>query len=119
MQIVGGIVWLLLIGWMTFYSIQFFVKNINPKASFSLLFEGFKQKMWMTAGLGCVFFGLYAGVILSGSFLLTPDRKKQFFQLMYNHPIEFVYLGLLIFICVSMSIYLVRLVIKHLFNNFK
>lgn len=87
------------------------------KANFEAIVRGFGQKMWMTAGLGLVFFGCYLVLALASSSLKDTQIRLNLFLLMYQSPATFVYLGLLIFACLSTSIYLVRLVIKYLYNT--
>jgi len=83
------------------------------------LFKDFKQKIWMTAWLGCLFFGFYLLLIYGSSFLQDPDWRLHFFFTVYKHPIAFIYIGLLIFVAFSISIYLARLGIKFLYNRKK
>lgn len=118
MHMIGGAVWLILLAWLTYYSVHFFVKNISPrKSSLRFLFAGFRQKMWMTVGLGIIFFGLYALLVWLASSFFNFTNKQQIFLLMYRHPVKFIYLGLLIFVTISVSIYLARILIKHLYNS--
>ncbi len=79
------------------------------------LLKGFKAKMWMTFGLGIVFFSLYLIVILVGSFYLKEETGQWLFLSAYHSPVYFIYAGLLIFACFSLTIYLVRMLIKYLF----
>lgn len=79
------------------------------------LFRDFKEKMWMTVGLGCLFFGLYLFLVLSGSALINSEIGLSLFTLSYKNPIEFIYLGLFTFAALSLSIYLVRMMIKYLY----
>lgn len=83
----------------------------------SILFKEFRQKMWMTIGLGILFFGIYFMAIWIGSQLINSQMNTNFFMLMYRNPVYFIYLGLFLFACVSTSIYLVRMVIKYLHNT--
>lgn len=90
-------------------------KRISPRS----IFKDFRQKMWMTCGLGVLFLALYLVVVAVGYFLKDSDLRLDFFFYVYKHPSLFIYLGLLVFACVSTSIYLARMVIKHLYNTRK
>lgn len=115
-QLVSVILSLLLVCWMIFYSIKYFLKLIRDnKFSLHPLFKGFKQKMWMTIGLGSLFFSLYLLIILLSSWLLDSKSSLTLFFLFYAHPTEFIYLGLFIFACMSLCIYLVRMFIKYFY----
>ncbi len=71
--------------------------------------------MWMTFGIGLVFFSLYLIVIFFSSVYLKEEAGQWLFKTAYQAPIYFIYIGLLIFICFSLTIYLVRMLIKYLF----
>src|SRR5437764_747748 len=114
--IITGMLGLLVIGWLTWFSAKYFIYLIkNNKISLQPAFRGFKEKIWMTIGLGIVFFGFYLAIVLLTSKLITPKSGETFFYLVKTHPIEFIYLGLFIFTTATLSIYLVRMVIKYLF----
>ncbi len=57
------------------------------------LLKGFKAKMWMTFGLGIVFFSLYLIVILVGSFYLKEETGQWLFLSAYHSPVYFIYAG--------------------------
>ncbi|WP_068469039.1 hypothetical protein [Candidatus Protochlamydia phocaeensis] len=115
-QLAGMILSLLLVGWMIFYSGKYFLKLIRDK-KFSLhpLLKGFKQKMWMTIGLGSLFFSFYFLIVLLSAYLIDSQSSLNLFFLFYAHPTEFIYLGLFIFACMSLCIYLVRMFIKYFY----
>lgn len=73
--------------------------------------------MWMTVGLGIIFFGLYFLVIFFGATLNDSKMRLSIFFLLYKNPVRFVYLGLLTFALASTSIYLARVLIKYLYNK--
>ena len=77
----------------------------------------FRKKMWMTAGLGLFFGGLYLTLILLGSHIIDPELRLDIFHLLYKHPVEFIYLGLLVFACTTITIYLIRMIIIFLYSN--
>jgi hypothetical protein len=116
MRLIGVVCWIVLLILLTFRGIQYFIKNILPKQNFQNVFRDFKQKMWMTGGLGLTFLALYLSFVFFGSWFLTPEKKQQFFLLVYNSPVKYVYAGLLVFVIFSLSIYLVRMLIKYLYN---
>lgn len=106
-----------------FLLLQIFVNlaelTMKKKVSFSALFKNFNQKIWMTGGLGILFFGLYFLLISAFSFFNDPTLRLNFFHFAYRHPVTFVYAGLMTFICVSISIYLARSAIAYLYNKKK
>jgi hypothetical protein len=69
----------------------------------------------MTVGLGVLFFGLYLGVVFFTSRVIDQEIAQQLFELSYQHPLEFIYLGLFIFATFSLLIYLVRMFIKYFY----
>ena|SRR3984957_8294150 len=111
---------ILLVG-LFLYQIAIYVAVLLTKKHFtaSTIFKDFKQKIWMTAFLGSVFFGFYLLLIYGGSFLKDPDWRLHLFFTMYKHPTAFIYLGLLTFVMISISIYLARMAIKFLYNRKK
>jgi hypothetical protein len=92
-------------------------RGFKQKVAVRTIFNGFRQKMWMTVGLGVVFFSLYLLIVLLGSYFKDQSARLDFFFLMYQHPVSFIYLGLLIFACMTSGIYLVRMVIKYIYNR--
>jgi hypothetical protein len=104
------------IGWLTRFSfrhLKFMIKE--KKISLKPAFRGFREKIWMTFGLGVTFFGFYFILIYISSKLLTSQIGHNFFHLVYTYPTEFIYLGLFIFAIFTLSIYLVRMFIKYIF----
>ncbi len=83
----------------------------------SFIFHNFKEKMGMTLGLGCIFFGLYALVVGSMS-SSAWQLRTYFFSLVHRNPLMFIYLGLGLFSCLSICVYLVRLLIKQIYNKY-
>jgi hypothetical protein len=79
-----------------------------------LMVKDFRQKMWMTIGLGLFFFGFYFLLLWSFKFIDKSFWQNLFMQA-YHSPILFIYAGLFIFAFISLSIYLVRMFIKYLF----
>ncbi len=73
--------------------------------------------MWMTAGLGLLFFGFYTGAVVLGSLVLDSQVRLSIFFLVYKYPVISIYLGLLTFICISIGIYMARMMIKYLYNT--
>jgi hypothetical protein len=107
----------LLIGLILFcFALHLAERTMKRKVIVKTIFNGFQQKMWMTAGLGITFFGLYLLIIIGGSYFNELSRLD-FFFLVYQHPVFFIYCGLLIFATISSVIYLVRLVIKFIYNR--
>lgn len=116
--ILGITLCILLLCWVTVFSTRHFLK-IMKNQSFSIrpLFYDFRQKMWMTIGLGLVFFGLYVVVILFGSYKMDPELRRKIFLLVYQNPTFFIYFGLFTFASISLTIYLARVFIKYLYNS--
>lgn len=83
--------------------------------SIKKLLIGFKAKMWMTFGLGLVFFSFYFLLVLLCSKYINQEMGAALFFSAYRSPRLFIYGGLLLFACVSLTIYLVRMIIKYLF----
>jgi hypothetical protein len=109
---------ILLTGLMLFHIAMRFAEWImNEKFSIHSIFKDFRQKMWMTVGLGTLFLSLYLIVVLLGSSVVDSQVRLNFFFLVYRHPVAFIYLGLLIFACISISIYIARLAIKYFYNT--
>ena len=108
----------LLVGVVLFFSaISLAERGFKQKVFVKTIFNGFRQKMWMTAGLGIVFFSVYLLIVLCGSYFKDPSARLDFFFLVYQHPVSFIYLGLLIFACMTSGIYLVRMIIKYIYNR--
>lgn len=94
-----------------------FKKGHLKKFSIATVFKDFGKKMWMTVGLGIIFFGLYALIIFFGAALNDSKMRLSIFFLLYKNPVRFVYLGLLTFALASTGIYLARVLIKYLYNK--
>lgn len=88
-------------------------RQLSPK----ILLKGFREKIWMTLGLGIFFFGLYISLVLFARILLSNQVKAQLFEMIYKAPLKFVQLGFFIFIGISLCIYLVRMLIKYLYKS--
>lgn len=91
-------------------------KIMKKRYSIKSIFHEFEKKIWMVAGIGPLFFGLYFLMVYLATFTETATRLD-FFFLLYKHPVEFIYLGLFIFACTTLSIYCVRLIIKYVYNS--
>lgn len=118
LRVVSTVLIVLLSGLVLFYlALYLSEKGMRQKVRVHSIFKGFRQKIWMTTGLGVVFSSLYFLAILMGSYFDDQTSRLEFFFLVYNRPVVFIYLGLLAFAFISITIYLVRLVIKHLYNT--
>lgn len=91
-------------------------KLMKKKFSLNSIFHDFDKKLWMIAGLGPLFLGLYFLIIYLATFTETTTRLD-FFFLLYKHPVEFIYLGLFIFASTTIGIYCARLLIKYVYNS--
>jgi len=96
---------------------QYSGRVMKKEVSLRLLFKGFRQKMWMTVGLGLIFFGIYFSAVYVGSFFINPEMRLSLFFFVYRHPVACIYLGLFIFACTTTCIYLARIWIIHLYNT--
>ncbi|MBA3604257.1 MAG: hypothetical protein H0W50_11630 [Parachlamydiaceae bacterium] len=81
------------------------------------IFDGLKAKIWMTAGVGIFFFIFYATIVLIGTNYINSEIRIKIFYLMRKDPILFVYLGLVLFVTTSLSILVVRSIIKRIYNS--
>lgn len=101
---------------MTVTSVLFVRKLFRYEGlSFRFLFKDFRQKMWMTIGLGVIFFGFYLVIVIVSSRLSHSGAWVDLFFLVYKDPLEFIYWGLFTFAGISLLIYLARMVVKYLF----
>lgn len=108
----------LLIGLVMFCAALYLAEKVmGRKVALGFIFKEFRQKMWMTAGLGCVFFGLYLLTATLGYYYNDPAARLGIFFAVYENPSTFIYFGLITFAAVSTSIYAVRLIIKRLYNS--
>lgn len=108
----------LLIGIALFYAALYIVeKGMKRRVAVNHLLKEFSQKMWMTAGLGIIFFGFYFLLVVFGSYYKDPVWRLNLFFFVYERPVLFIYLGLFVFAFISASIYGVRMVIKYLYNT--
>lgn len=112
----GMTLWGLLIVGLLIYSAMHFFK-MPLKFSIRPLLLNFAQKMWMTAGLGVFFFGLYIALVFFGSMTIDSNLRLDLFFLLYKHPTQFIYLGLFVFACASLLSLFVRMVIKFFYNS--
>jgi hypothetical protein len=82
--------------------------------SFKLLFKDFKRKIWMTVSLGGLFFFFYL-LFVGVSVYVVRDGKLDLFFLGSRNLVQFIYGGLWLFVFLSLSIYLARMVIKYFY----
>lgn len=90
---------------------------MKKKISLSALFVGLQPKLFMTAALGLFFFSLYIFIVWLLSYFLDDEMRQSLFKAIYSYPVYFAYGGLAIFIAISVSIVLVRSVIKRFYNS--
>lgn len=81
------------------------------------LFHEFDKKMWMTLGLGLIFFGFYFLLVTALSWILNPEKTKKIFLFFYHYKVESIYIGLFVFASIALAIYLTRLFIKFLYTS--
>ncbi|HEV8052635.1 MAG TPA: hypothetical protein VGP47_09070, partial [Parachlamydiaceae bacterium] len=66
----------LLIGLVIFCAALYLAeRGMGRKIAVGSIFKEFRQKMWMTVGLGSVFFGLYLFTIALGYFFNDPASR--------------------------------------------
>jgi hypothetical protein len=85
--------------------------------SWGALLLYFRQKVWMTAGLGLFFISLYLLLAVCGRCFVTSENFSGFLVFGKEHPSLILYLGLLVVALNSMLIYCVRLCVKALFHR--
>lgn len=106
---------ILILGFLLFSLLAIYTfKRFGKGWSFAVLFKEFNRKLWMTAYLGAVFFGLYLLTIAVSVYIIRPLGPEILF-LVHHNPVKFIYLGLWIFAFISLSIYMVRMVIKYFY----
>lgn len=91
----------------------------HKKVSFSFLFFNFKQKMWMTIGLGTLFLSLYLSILFVGAFKLNSQEKLAIFFNAYQNPALYAYRGLFFFVSMTILSYLTRMMIISFYNSKK
>ena len=79
-----------------------------------ILWKDYNRKMWMTFCLGFSFFGFYFLIVNLSIYYIKPLGSDLFF-LAYHNPTVFVYGGLFLFACLTLSIYFFRMLIKYLY----
>lgn len=80
------------------------------------LLSDFRAKMWMTIGLGLIFFSLYFVVILVSQLLIDKGNGLALMDAARRMPSLFINLGLLLFATLSLLIYLARMIIKYFYT---
>lgn len=99
---------LLMLGLLVWYA----YRRVGPRWTVKTLLKDFNRKMWMTLYLGVTFFTFYFMLVtLGASFFRLWGSKLLFLAL--KDPTPFIYLGLCVFAILSLSIYLVRMIIKY------
>ncbi len=101
---------LILVMGMAYYA----YRRLSKNWSFHHLFKDFNRKIWMTISLGGLFLFLYL-LLIGFSLYLVKQAKIDLFSLFYHYPVDFIYGGLALFACISLSIYLARMVIKYVY----
>lgn len=111
---------IILIGLILLYTFTLIAELVtHKKVNLASLFLNFKQKIWMTVGLGIFFTGFYGLLLYYGSIKLDSKAKQALFSDVYQNPLYYVYLGLFIFVSISIMIYLLRLIIIRVYNSKK
>lgn len=109
---------ILTMGFGLFYlALRLAEKVMRRRVTVGIIFKDLKKKMWMTVGLGITFFGAYLLIVCIASSMINSKTRLDLFLILHKHAISFIYLGLLVFALVSVSIYMVRLWIKYLYNK--
>ncbi len=85
--------------------------------SINKIFDGLRPKLWMTGGLGLFFISFYAVIVLLGTNLITPEIRIKIFNSIRNNPVIFIYLGLGLFVTISLGTLIVRSIIKRIYNS--
>lgn len=108
----------IIIGCIILFNLIQIAQIITRKSvSIRSIFLNFKQKMWMTIGLGICFFSLYVGLLYASS--IAVNERLELFQKVYQNPLNSVYLGLSFFVAMTISSYLVRMLIIRVYYSKK
>lgn len=106
---------MMILGLTTVISLAFFAFRVLGRGwSIQILFKDFNRKIWMTISLGAIFSFVYLGVV-GLSVYLANEWGTDLFFLIYHHQVEFIYGGLFLFACATLSIYLARMVVKYFY----
>lgn len=106
---------LLILGLLLVLGLAWFAaRRLGRGWSFKALFKDFNRKIWMTLSLGAFFFITYGLAVYLGAYLAHQWGPDMFFVL-YRNPVISIYAGLSIFAFLSLSIYLVRMLIIYLY----
>lgn len=81
------------------------------------LFHEFDKKIWMTFGLGLIFFGFYFFAVTTLAWIIDGESLQKVFAFIYIYKVASIYIGLSTFAFITLTIYLVRLFIKYLYKN--
>lgn len=92
-------------------------RYLRKEITIKTLFHGFHQKIWMTAGLGIIFFGIYSFGIYASSIFISRENLRRLLAAIYRHPVASIYIGLFLFALTSAAIYVARMWIKYIYNN--
>ena len=98
---------ILFLGCYTFY-------RLKGAWTYKTLFRDFKRKMCMTIGLGLTFSCVYI-LIVALCMLLTHQWKAELISFISLHRVECIYAALGLFILMSLSVYLARMIVKYLY----
>ena len=82
--------------------------------SFKVLFRDLKSKIYMTVSLGFIFLCVYL-TLVAIAMLLTRVWGADLVELAHAHKVEMVYAGLSLFVLISISIIIARMVIKYFY----
>lgn len=89
-------------------------RRLNRGWSFQTLFRDFRSKVYMTLSLGFVFLCVYL-LLVAVSMLLAQKWGAEMIALFNQHKIEMIYAGLGLFILLSLSIIVARMVVKYFY----
>lgn len=104
--------------WVSFFCYRYLKDLVKIKRPFwKHLCIGFRKKIWMTIGVGCVFFPAYVLLIYLGRTFLNQDSWSKLFALAYQNPIYFIYGGLFTVTFISLFIYFIRRVIIYIYQK--
>lgn len=99
------------------FSLKLAQSFTKRQVSVQRIFDGLRPKLWMTAGLGVFFIIFYAALVSMGTNFMSSEVRLKIFEAMRNNPILFVYLGLTLFVTISIAILGVRSIIKSIYNS--
>lgn len=117
-RVVISLISVILIGYIFFRLALYAAQIVLRKPIFiRAICKDFRQKIWMTLGIGIIFFVIYLLIAFGLYMIDSHEYRLKIFFAMYRHPTEFVYLGLFVFAITSATIYCARRYIIYFYKS--